>query len=81
MREALTQLAVTGFYPLKLADTDPVAKVLSENNVGGVVKESSQVIGLRWEAWDKTHFHNGVIPSKQSMRLAIAEVLELRGRK
>eukprot|EP01036_Dinobryon_divergens_P030612 gene30612-39882_t len=74
MREVLRQLAVAGFAPIEEVD-DPIAKVISENNVGGVVSLSSLVIGLRDEAWQSTKFKNGLIPAKQSMRLAIAELL------
>ena len=75
MRDALRQLATTGFYPIKRR-TDPVARVISENNVGGVVKLSSKIIGLRRDVWKSTKLENGIVPSKQSMRLAIAKVLE-----
>ena len=75
MREVLRQLAVTGFVPLKKIN-DPVAKVISENNVGGVVKSYGTVIGLNSKVWQRTKFKNGIVPSKQSMRLAIAEMLE-----
>ena len=74
MREVLRQLAVAGFAPIEEVD-DPIAKVISENNVGGVVSLSSLVIGLRDEVWQSTKFKNGLIPAKQSMRLAIAELL------
>ena len=75
MRDALRQLATTGFYPIE-ERTDPVARVISENNVGGVVKLSSKIIGLRPDVWKSTKLKNGIVPSKQAMRLAIAEVLE-----
>ena len=75
MRDALRQLATTGFYPIE-ERTDPVARVISENNVGGVVKYFSSIIGLRPDVWKSTKLKNGIVPSKQAMRLAIAEVLE-----
>jgi hypothetical protein len=46
------------------------------NNVGGVVKSFAKVIGLRQEVWQETKFKNGIVPTKQSMRLVIAEMLE-----
>lgn len=76
MRESLRQLARTGFFPLENVD-DPLAKVLSENNVGGVVRRSAKIIGLRREVWQEAD--NGIVPVKQSMRLTIANVLENMG--
>jgi hypothetical protein len=75
MRDTLRQLAVTGFVPLK-SIKDPVAKVISMNNVGGVVKSFAKVIGLRPDVWQQTKFENGIVPTKQSMRLVIAKILE-----
>ena len=75
MADVLRQLAIVGFYPIE-HPLDPITKVISENNVGGVVKLSAKTIGLRREGWKNTEFENGIIPSKQSMRLAIAEVLK-----
>jgi hypothetical protein len=75
MRDTLRQLAVTGLVPLEDIN-DPIAKVISVNNVGGVVKSYGEVIGLRAEVWQQTKFKNGIVPTKQSMRLIIAEILE-----
>ena len=75
MRDSLRQLAETGFVPL-MKINDPVAKVISLNNVGRVVKKSGIVVGLRTEVWEQTKFENGIVPSKQSMRLVIAERLK-----
>jgi len=76
MRETLRLLAVTGFCPIKTI-TDPIARVISANNVGGVVKEFSTIIGLSQDVWESTECENGIVPSKQSMRLAIAKQLLL----
>jgi hypothetical protein len=75
MRETLRQLAVTGFVLLEKIN-DPIAKVISLNNVGGVVKKSGIVIGLNRQVWQGTKIKYGIVPSKQSMRLVIAESLE-----
>ena len=75
MREVLRQLAVTGFVPLNKID-DPIAKVISTKNVGGVVTSYGKVIGLRPEVWQQTDFEFGIIPLKQSMRLVIAKMLK-----
>ena len=75
MRETLRKLAVTGFVLLEKID-DPVAKVISANNVGGVVKKSGIVVGLNRQVWQGTESKYGIVPSKQSMRLVIAEMLK-----
>ena len=74
MLEALRQLAVTGFYPIKEFD-DPIANVISANNIGGVVMKGSVIIGLPKVVWKTTIFDHGIVPSKQSVRLAIAQQL------
>ena len=75
MRETLRQLAVTGFVLLEKIN-DPVANVISVNNVGGVVKKSGTVVGLNRQVWQGTESEYGVVPSKQSMRLVIAKMLK-----
>jgi nitrogen fixation protein len=75
MRDTLRQLAVSGFVPIKSLK-DPIAKVISENNVGGVVKFTANVIGLRPEVWQQTEFENGIVPATQSMRLVIAKMMK-----
>lgn len=75
MRDTLLQLAVTGFMPLKNIN-DPVAEVISINNVGGVVTSDGIAIGLRPDVWKQTKFEFGIVPTKQSMRLVIAKMLE-----
>ena len=74
MRLILTQLAENGFAPLSKSN-DPVAEFISTHNVGGFVKNlDAIVIGLPVDVWGKHKM--GLIPSKQSIRLVIAEVLE-----
>ena len=75
MLEALRQLATTGFYPIKEAD-DPIAKVMSMNNVGGVVSKTAKTIGLRPDVWKGTKCRFGIVASCESMRMVIADVLE-----
>ena len=58
-----------GFCHVRNID-EPIAQVISESNVGGVVSKSATVIGLPENAWDSTSYKNGKVPSKQSMRLA-----------
>jgi hypothetical protein len=74
MVEALRQLAVIGFCPINEYD-DPIANVISANNIGGVVMKGSVIIGLPKEVWKSTDCMYGIVPSKQSMRLAIAQQL------
>ena len=74
MRELLTQIAEKGFAPLSDKE-DREAEIISKNNFGGVVQfEKATVIGLP-TAVHRDH-KMGLIPSKQSIRLVIAEVLE-----
>ena len=74
MRELLTQIAEKGFAPLKDKE-DREAEIISKNNVGGQVqKDRAMVIGFPADKWGK--YKMGLIPSKQSIRLVIAEVLE-----
>ena len=75
MRDTLRQLAVTGFVSLGKID-DPVAKVISLNNVGGGVKKSGEVVGLSRQVWVQTEFEYSIVSSKQSMRLVIAKMLK-----
>ena len=73
MKRALRQLAEDGFFPL--ADQhDPIAEVISKYDVGGVVQRRSTTIGLPSDVWGEHRI--GLVPSKQSTRLAIAEMLE-----
>ena len=74
MRATLKLLAETGFAPLQ-ARNDPVARVISENDVGGVVAMSALVIGLNSNVWSKHGCVFGLVPSKQSIRLVIAQRL------
>jgi hypothetical protein len=74
MVEALRQLAVTGFCPVDGFD-DPIANVISANNIGGLVNKGAVIIGLPVEVWKSTECRHGIVPSKQSVRLAIAEQL------
>jgi hypothetical protein len=76
MRDTLRQLAITGFAPLDDIN-DPVAIKISENNVGGTVKKTGITIGLRDEVWLETKYENGIVPTKQAMRLVIAKLLEI----
>jgi hypothetical protein len=76
MRELLTQIAVNGFAPINTnKTTNREAEIISEYNVGGRVQfEKATVIGLPADVRGK--YKMGLIPSKQSIRLVIAEVLE-----
>jgi hypothetical protein len=75
MLEALRQLATTGFYPIK-KNNDPIAKVMSMNNVGGVVSKTAKTIGLRPDVWKGTKCKFGIVASCESMRMVIADVLK-----
>ena len=75
MRELLTQIAKKGFAPLSKRQ-DREAEAISKYNVGGLVQlQGATVIGLPFDACGKHRI--GLIPSKQSIRLIIAEVLHM----
>jgi len=76
MIKSLEQLAKEGFCPLESRDDDPIGKVISNYGVGGIVSSKSIVIGLDMKVWEKyPDCKYGIVPSKQSMRLAIAEYI------
>jgi hypothetical protein len=69
----LKQLGENGFAPLKKRN-DPLAEILSRNNIAGVVTNDAITIGLSKSVWtDGTEF--GLVPSGQTMRLMIAKYL------
>jgi len=69
----LKLLCEKGFCPLNDMD-EPVAEVLSKNNVAGVVKKASLNIGLPKSVWsDECEY--GLVPTSQSTRLLIAKYL------
>lgn len=71
----LQELAETGFCPLD-DDADPLAEVISQSNVGGVVRSRSVAIGLPPDVFKRNgNAEYGLIPTKHSMRLAIAKKL------
>ena len=54
MKETLIQLARDGFVPLHDNNPllDPVARKISEKNIGGVVKVGSVIVGLPKTVWN-----------------------------
>ena len=53
MRDSLKLLAINGFVAFaKNPLHDPVARKISENNIGGVVKEGSIIVGLPDTVWN-----------------------------
>jgi hypothetical protein len=55
---------------------DPIVEVLSSNGVAGLVCAASPlIVGLDPTVWDRCDADFGLVPSKQSMRLVIAEHL------
>lgn len=70
----LKLLSKNGFYPLKEVD-DQLAEVLSKNNVAGVVKKGSLIVGLPKSVWWSNKCKYGLVPTSQSTRLLIAEYL------
>lgn len=51
--------------------------MISENNVGAIVKKAGITIGLSRDVWKQTKFQNGIVPAKQAMRLVIVQSLEM----
>ena len=77
MKESILQLAIYGFIPLEFPE-DPIARVISEFGVGGVVRKNAKIIGLDTNVWKNfPAVEFGIIPSKQSMRLAILGYLKV----
>ena len=74
MTEMLLQLAVKGFCPLGRMN-DPIAKVICDMGVGGLVTSMDTICGFPRAEFDISWSY-GLIPSQQSQRLAIFQVLE-----
>ena len=73
MRELLSQIAEKGFAPLSNIKGKE-AEIISQYNVGRVVRKQATVIGLPSAMWGEHKL--GLIPSKQSIRQVIAMELE-----
>ena len=70
MRDTLEQMARRGFCPVgKVAD--PVEGIISEQNVGGVVRDSGTTPGLSDEVWAGASYGYGVVPTSSWARLMI----------
>ena len=81
MVRMLRTLAETGFCAVDGYD-DPVIEVISRCNVGGVVRRDAYICGFE-DHQDTAHrgkrWKFGLVPTQQSMRLAIAYVLGFKG--
>lgn len=81
MQTILVKLCEDGFAPLQRLN-DPVALYLSKKFIGGVIKNTTNMVGLSEEVWKaNAGCDYGIIPSKQWIRLAIGYVLASRHRK
>ena len=83
MVRTLRNLAETGFCPVDCYD-DPVVEMISRCNVGGVVRRDAHICGFDGETYDGAYggdkkWKFGLVPTQQSMRLAIAYVLGCNG--
>ena len=77
MITTLRTLAERGFCAVDKYE-DPLVEHVSRFNVGGLVKQGATICGIDSDAHGyKWEF--GLVPSRQSMRLAIAKVLRRRG--
>ena len=76
MTDLLHQMAQTGFAQI-LDPLDARAELISLHNVGGVVQNTSLVVGLPSAVWMEGAKY-GIVPSCQTVRLMIAELLNQR---
>eukprot|EP01035_Chromulina_nebulosa_P024096 gene24096-31307_t len=67
MVEALTTLAMKGFVPMEADDN--ICRILTRNNVAGFVSHTSSKYGIN------RAFKGGMVPSTQTCRLDIVQVL------
>jgi hypothetical protein len=73
-RPLLEAMARYGFAPIKTPN-HPAAKIISKENVGGVITQNAACIGVSEAKWEGARDENALIPSSQSVRLRIARVL------
>jgi energy-coupling factor transporter ATP-binding protein EcfA2 len=74
-RHLLHGMAEKGFVAVDTPDLQ-IVEMIAKVNVGGVVsRERSVVVGLDESLWQETTCDYGLLPSTQSMRLAIARQL------
>ena len=82
MVKMLRTLAETGFCAVDGYD-DPVIEVISRCNVGGVVRRDAYICGFDGDHQDAAYggkrWKFGLVPTQQSVRLAIAYVLGCNG--
>ena len=77
MPQVLQALATTGFCGIDDSENELV-KIITECNVGGVVRSDCAVIGLNPDLWKSTGCCFGIVPTSQTMRLIILKVLHRR---
>jgi len=77
MPQVLQALATTGFYGIDDSENELV-KIITECNVGGVVRSDCAVIGLNSDLLKSTGCCFGIVPTSQTIRLIILEVLHRR---
>ncbi|CAJ1415363.1 unnamed protein product [Effrenium voratum] len=71
----LENMAKQGFSPVRNVKTDKGARMIAEENVGGVIKEGAITFGLP-DIFTNTSCEWAVIPSSYHMRLKIADKLK-----
>ena len=76
MITTLRLLAETGFVPLQRRN-DPIAQIISDNKVGGIIIRTANHCDFDNEVWKGSQF--GLIPTNQAIRLIIALVIRKRG--
>ena len=78
MITTLRTLGERGFHAVDNCE-DPVVQHIGRCAVGGLVKQGSIICGFDWAAHGGDRWKFGLVPTRSSMRLAIANVLHRRG--
>jgi hypothetical protein len=76
-RPLLKAMAKYGFATVETPD-NPAAKLISKENIGGVITQNAVCIGISEAKWKGATDTDALIPSSQCVRLRIAQVLLTR---
>ena len=67
-------MAEYGFAPIRTSN-DAAVELIAKLNVGSVVVEEGEVIGIAHTRWSGTSYSSALIPISESARLSIAMAL------
>jgi hypothetical protein len=76
-RPLLEAMAKYGIAPTK-ARKNEAAELISKENIGGLITIRAACVGISVSKWNGARYTTALIPSSQSVRLIIAEVLLTR---